>query len=369
MKYLPSNLPVQFMLHVFLFLVLGACQSAGPGDQESTGTVAEGRQLNAQETVSSESYSSGAGKQQSGVSSAVTKRALLDSWRAGNTRRSIEKFVKDSVTEGNSRYVAVEDRVAVFDLDGTLWVEYPQYPLMDFVINQLQRQLDKDPSLRGEQPWKAVWEQDANYFQRMNSAAMYRTFLKTHAGKSQRLYSNDVKRFISNYQHLRFSKPYTELSYRPMQELIAYLQAYDYQVYIVAGSETPFIRVIAEAVFAVPAENVIGSNVLMDWQADRNRLVRQDAFMKPINDQRGKPVNIERHIGRRPVIAVGNADGDIAMLQYTTRRKGPSMGLILLHDDADREYQYSQDAQQLLDLQESQGWLIISMKNDFSRVF
>lgn len=352
-------------LYGFIFIISG-CQTAS--QQSPTDSVEPGQQKVLAVTGNSSAKKSTVHKSDdSGLIKALTPR--LDAWREGSTKQRIKQFVSQSVNKKHRHYVPVNERFAVFDLDGSLWVEYPNKPMLGFIRKELAKQLHGNPNLKAQQPWKAVAENDPSYFKQLNSAALYRTLLKAHAGRAQRVYNNDTKLFLNDAKHPRFNRSYLKLAYKPMKEFINYLYAHQYKVYIVAGTETAFVRSFSEQVFNIPVEQVIGSTAMMEWDKQRVRLVRRNAFVSPVNDYDGKPVNIERYMGRRPVIAVGNADGDIAMLDYTARRKGASLVMVVKHDDARREYSYSVGAEKLLLKAEQRSWVLISMKQDFKELF
>ena len=294
-------------------------------------------------------------------------KANLAGWSKGPNRSSIERFVKASINPNSSAFVPLEQRVAVFDLDGTLWVEKPQKAMVSFVKQELVRQAKQNPALVNQQPWQSAVRADDRYLSQLNFSTSYLSLLKAHAGLAQAVYQYKVAEFFEHCLHPVFKKPQQNLAYQPMQSLIKFLQAHDYRVYIVDGSENAFIRHFSQAVFNVPPENVIGSSALLLWRKGSEKLVRHHEFVAPVSDRDGKPVNIERHIAVRPVIAVGNDDSDLAMLNYVSERKAGSLVMILKHDDGDREYVYS--APGLEKTAKQKAWLSISMQKDFEQLF
>lgn len=295
--------------------------------------------------------------------------AMLNSWQAGAIKQAIEHFVQQSIQLGGKHYLPVAERVAVFDLDGSLWVERPQKAMMAFIHKELIKQLQRQPSLKSKQPWKSVARGDEGYLQRLNYSTLYLMLLKAHEGQAQTAYDYYVQHFFKQAKHPEYKKNYLALAYQPMQALIRYLQAHQYQVYLVDSSDTQFMRALSQTLFNIPVENVIGSSAMLMWRASSSELIRGNEFVAPINNDEGKPVNIERHIGRRPVIAVGNDDNDIAMLNYVASGKSKSLLMLVKHDDAVREYRYNKGAEQIQALALEKKWLVISIKNDFKQVF
>lgn len=294
---------------------------------------------------------------------------ILAGWQAGANQQAIVNFVQQSANEDSKAYVPVADRVAVFDLDGTLWVERPQKPMMAFIHKELLKQLKRQPSLKAKQPWKSVARGDEGYLQKLNYSTLYLMLLKAHEGQPQQNYDFFVRQFLKQAQHPDYKKSYLQLAYQPMRELIAYLQAYDYQVYIVDSSDSRFVRALSLELFNVPIANVIGSSAMLMWRQSSGELIRGNEFVAPINNDEGKPVNIERHIGRRPIIAVGNDDSDIAMLNYAAGNRYKTLLMLVKHDDAAREYAYSDGAESSHKMAADKHWLSISMKQDFKQLF
>ena len=303
----------------------------------------------------------------SGVREKPVAPLALISWHETERKKVIQRFVKSTVDKNSVAYLPAHKRVAVFDLDGTLWVEKPQKPMVSFVKQELIEQVRVKPRLKNKQPWRSVAREDDNYLAQLNFSTSYLSLLKAHAGLTQAAYNYKVKTFFEHYQHSDFKRPQMQLAYQPLRELIRYLQAYDYKVYIVDGSENAFIRHFSQDLFNVPAENVIGSSALLIWREGSEKLVRHDEFVAPVNDRDGKPVNIERYIGQRPVIAMGNDASDIAMLNYVAENKSGSLVMYLKHDDDKREYHYASPA--LEQAAKKRTWLEISMKKDFKKLF
>jgi phosphoglycolate phosphatase-like HAD superfamily hydrolase len=308
--------------------------------------------------------------------------AQLPSWQDGLTRQTIVDFVA-RVTEAGSRdYVPPPDRVATFDNDGTLWLEKPLYIQLQHGLRALARLAAEQPDLRSRQPFKAVYEKDMTWLSQ--AAADYAKgdirgivtlvsgMAEGYAGITAEAFAADVWEFLTQTKDARFGKPYKQLTYRPMVELVQYLQAHDFQVYITSGGGRDFMRTISEEVYDIPRQMVIGSSVTFTYAEDADgvaQVLRTKEIEQPIDDGPGKPVHIHRTIGRRPILAAGNSDGDIHMLKYACSGRGPSLALLVHHDDPAREYAYDAGSEKALELAPTAGWMVVSMKDDWKTVF
>lgn len=295
----------------------------------------------------------------------------LPAWNQGATKSHVIHFVEEVTDPSNPSYILPENRIAVFDNDGTLCCEQPMSLPMAFVFYQIYTKAEENPSLRNKQPYKAAWEKDASYFASLSEEELGQLILEPFSGMTQAEYIATAKAFVSESEHPRFKVPYTRVVYKPMLELMDYLRLKEFKVFIVSGGMAGLMRAYSEQVYGVPPENVIGISAMFEYivQDGRSYLIRIEKFVEPISDFDGKAVNIQLHIGKRPILAVGNSDGDQEMLEFTEDREGPGLMMLVHHDDAEQEYQYDKGAEKILKVAKDRNWTIISMKNDFKTVF
>lgn len=298
----------------------------------------------------------------------------LPSWREGSNKRLIIAFVEKVTKPGRPDFVAPEDRVATFDMDGTILLEKPAYSLFTFAIPLIKSAAAAQPALLERPHVKAIVDGDMKYFAKAGKfgpQGLYATLLETHTGKTEAQYAADAHGFLFEQKHPRFQVPYAETVYQPMLEMIRYLEANDFRVYICSGSDVSFIRAMIETSIGLPVENAIGTQVMTTWieHAKGSEFRREHAFVEPVNDEKGKPVNILRMVGKRPIIAVGNSEGDRDMLEYSDDKNPatPDLQMIVNHDDPEREYEYAVEA--VNHLAAENNWHVISMKKDWERVF
>lgn len=298
----------------------------------------------------------------------------LPSWREGTNKRLIIEFVEKVTTPGSPSFVAPEDRVATFDMDGTVLLEKPAYAIFAFAIPLIKAAAAAQPELLKRPHVKAIVDGDMKYFAKAGKfgpEGLYATLLETHSGKTEARYSADARAFLFGQKHPRFQVPYAETVYLPMLEMIRYLQESDFRVYICSGSDITFIRAMIEKSIGLPLENAIGTQVATTWieHYKGSEFRREHAFVEPVNDEKGKPVNILRMVGKRPIIAVGNSGGDRDMLEYSDDKNHatPDLQMIVNHDDGEREYEYA--VEKVNHLAAENSWHVISMKNDWESVF
>jgi hypothetical protein len=304
----------------------------------------------------------------------------LPSWADGGAKQRILAFLDVVIDPASDGFVEPADRVAAFDNDGTLWCEMP-LPQLEFLQGYARQQAEAHPELRTIQPYKAVWEEDAGFFSALIEAvysgdmATVNTYMEIimepFAGMTPAEYEAVVQAFFASSLHPELQVPYRQLIYQPMVELVGLLQANAFDVYIVTGGDRDFVRGISEGFYGIPRANVIGSAVELDYQTTEEglALVRQAAVDQPFTDGPGKPVRIEMQIGRQPILVGGNSDGDVAMIAYAQEQHDTFLGLLVNHDDADREYAYVDGAEVALELAGVHGWTVASMKEDFTTVF
>jgi phosphoserine phosphatase len=296
----------------------------------------------------------------------------LPSWNDGPAKQAIMDFVARVTTEGGPDFMPAADRIATFDNDGTLWVEQPQYVQGVFALDRIRALAPEHPEWRDQQPFKVVLENDSAAVTRLSKEQIIGLVMAAHAGTGQEEFIGTVRDWMAQARHPRFNAPYTALIYRPMLELMDFLRANGFKVFIVTGGGIDFVRAFSEGTYGVPRENVIGSSLEYEYGAD-GRLTR---LAKPgkLDDAEGKPESIALHIGRRPIFVAGNSDGDLAMMRYAATGGGPYLSLLVHHDDADREYAYDSDSrvgrlQEALDEAVARGWPVVSMRRDWGQIF
>jgi phosphoserine phosphatase len=284
-------------------------------------------------------------------------------------------FVTAVTREGSPDFVPPAERVATFDNDGTLWVEQPMYTQLAFALDRVTALAPQHPEWKDAQPFKAALEGDMKTLAASGERGLVALILATHAGMSTSEFENIVLEWIASARDPRWKRPYTELVYLPMVELLGYLRANGFKTFIVSGGGIEFMRPWTERIYGVPPDQVVGSSIkakfeMRDGKPELLRLAEIDF----VDDGPGKPVGINEHIGRRPIAAFGNSDGDLEMLQWATMAKGRRLGLIVHHTDGEREYAYDRDTHfgrldKALDAAPSNGWSVVSIKDDWKRVF
>jgi len=301
--------------------------------------------------------------------SGIYAQELLPSWNDGAVKKSIIQFVERVTDKNSSDYVPPEDRIATFDNDGTLWVEKPLYIQFEYEFARIHKIAENNPYLREIEPYKSIYTGNkANLFS-MTLEDLVFLILGTHKGTFESAYEKESKSFLETQIHSKFKRPYRELTYLPMVELIHYLQENNFKVYIVSGGDVGFMRAFSEDIYNIPVENVIGTYCKYEFRSveGKTEIIRGD--MLSLNNDKVKPENIELFIGKKPVFAFGNSDGDIEMLQYASNNEYPSLCLTLHHDDEEREYSYDKDAEKILAIAEKNNWFVVSIKDDFKKVF
>ena len=300
----------------------------------------------------------------------------LPSWNDGEAKRRILAFVASVTDPASEHYVPPAERIATFDNDGTLWAEQPIYFQLLFAIDRVRADADAHPEWQQDPSLAAVLSDDPNALHGLGMQDVMKILATSHAGMTDAEFRAQAEGWLASARHPRFDAGYVTLVYQPMLELLRFLRDRGFQTWICSGGGIDFVRAFAEATYGIPPEQVIGSGVAKAWQrdGDSERFTRRAELHAPLNDKEGKPVWIRRHIGRRPILAVGNSDGDLAMLRHGAAGTGPSLGVILRHDDAEREWAYDRESHvgrlaEGLDTAQAEGWLIVSMKNDFARVF
>ncbi|MFO1090953.1 MAG: HAD family hydrolase [Hyphomicrobiales bacterium] len=298
----------------------------------------------------------------------------LPSWRDGTARQAILDFVLRSVTPGDG-FIPPEERIAVFDNDGTLWCEQPIYVQFAFALDRIKALAPNHPEWKTTEPFKSVLENNIPGIVAGGEKGVVEIIAASHAGNTTEEFTRTVSDWIATARHPKFNRPYTQLVYQPMLEVLAFLRQSGFETWIVSGGGVEFMRPWTEPVYGIPPQQVIGSTVRTKFEV-RNGVpvIARLPDVEFVDDKAGKPLGINRAIGRRPVAAFGNSDGDFEMLQWTTASGPRRLAMIVHHDDAEREYAYDRTSSvgrlaRALDAAPEQGWTVISMKNDWLRVF
>ena len=299
----------------------------------------------------------------------------LPSWNEGAAKQSIVEFVAKVTKQGGPDFVPEAERIAVFDNDGCLWSEQPMYVQLAFVLDRVKALSSGHPEWQDKEPFKSVLKDDVKGVAASGEKGLLDLVAATHSGMSTEEFADIVRDWIKTARHPASKRPYTEMVYQPMVELLAYLRANGFKTFIVSGGGVEFMRVFTEEVYGVPPEQVIGSSIKTKFEVrDGKPAIVRLPDIDFIDDKAGKPVGIGKFIGRRPIAAFGNSDGDFEMLEWTTSGSGSRFGLIVHHDDADREVAYDRESHigklsRGLDEAPKRGWIIVSMKNDWKNIF
>jgi LysM repeat protein/phosphoserine phosphatase len=284
---------------------------------------------------------SSADKVQTDQSQALADSDPLPSWNDGPAKQAIVDFVHTVTDPSNPGYVSASDRIATFDNDGTLWVEQPMYTQLAFALDRIKALAPQHPEWQTTQPFKAVLDNDMDALADAGKQGLVELVMASHAGMSTTEFEAIVTDWIDKARHPRFKQPYTSLTYQPMQELLAYLRANGFKTFIVSGGGVEFMRPMTEQVYGIPPEQVVGSTIQTKYEVqDGKPVLMREAEIDFIDDKAGKPVGINKFIGRRPIAAFGNSGGDRQMLEWTAAGDGPRLMMLVFHDDAEREYAY-----------------------------
>ncbi|MEE9367295.1 MAG: HAD family hydrolase [Pontiella sp.] len=307
--------------------------------------------------------------------SSLLADAPLRSWNNGAARKTIIDFVESVTTTNSVDYAPPTERIAVFDNDGTLWSEHPIYFQALFIFDRIKQLAPQHPEWKTKEPFALVLKGDLKSALAGGEHALIEMAMATHAGTTTEEFSQLVSEWISTAKHPEIGRPFTDMVYQPMLELLDYLRENEFKTYIVSGGGIEFMRPWVEQVYGIPPEQVIGSSIKTKYEIrDGKPVLARLPELNFINDKEGKPVAINQHIGRRPIMAVGNSDGDFQMLEWTTAGSGKHLGVYIHHDDQDREYAYDRESHigklaRGLEEAPSRGWLVISMKNDWKSIF
>lgn len=306
--------------------------------------------------------------------------ADLSYWNDTATRQAIQDFVARVTDRDNPAYVPPEERIAVFDNDGTLWCEKPMYIQLDFILRRWVEMVGENPALAAEQPWKAAVEKDYAWLGNAvtkhylgddsDMPTVMKGILTAFAGITVEAFAARAGEFLRTQSHPTLRRLYNQCGYAPMVELLRFLEANGFTNFIVSGGGRDFMRPITAEIYGIPPDRVIGSSVSLEF---RENAAGGDVLTQPqldvLDDGPVKPVRIWSHIGRRPILAVGNSNGDIPMLQYTAANSYPSLCVLVNHDDAVREFDYTAGAENALKMAQERGWVVVSLKQDWRTVF
>lgn len=295
----------------------------------------------------------------------------LPSWNEGPTKQGILDFVAKVTTPGSADFVPEAERIAAFDNDGTLWQERPTVEVV-FLLTRLKAMAEADPRLMRDPAVKAALARDKEYFHEAGMPAILELFNLVYGGRSQDEFVAEARAFLAEARDPANGKKFTELTYQPMLELLAFLRAKGFQTWICSGGTREMIRLVSDTLYGIPPERVIGSAVQLTWkEQDGTWILWREPHLLTMNDKEGKPVNLNLALGRAPILAAGNegGHGDIAMLTYSSQRPGPSLQLIVNHDDAARETAYQEPDSGSLKAAAAGKWTVISMKNDWRTVY
>ena len=306
----------------------------------------------------------------------------LPSWNDGATKKAIVDFVQATTTQGSPTFVAPAERIATFDQDGTLWVEKPMYTQVIYCLERVPVLVKARPELANVEPFKTMMSGDREAIARLPTEDLEKILALTSTGMSVDEFRAEVARWFDTARDPRWKRPYTELTYKPMQEVLQFLRSNAFKTYIVTGGGQDFVRVYAERVYGIPPEQIVGTAgaTKYDYGKDGKPVLVKEAKLLLNDNYGGKPEGIHLMIGRRPLAAFGNSTGDREMLEYAKAGSGARLSMLVLHDDAAREYAYGPAhglpdskvgtfTQQLYDEAKRSGWTVISMKNDWKRIF
>ena len=299
----------------------------------------------------------------------------LPSWNEGQTKSAVITYVNEVTDKGSSHFIPEKDRIATFDNDGNLWSEQPAYFQLFFAIDRVKIMAENHPEWKNEQPFKAVLENDMEALAKQGEHGLLQLVMATHAGNTTEEFKTDVQQWIKTAQHPTKKVTYDKLVYQPMLELLTYLRANNFKTFIVSGGGVDFMRAFITEIYGIPEEQIIGSRIKTAFEYNNgNPIIKRMPELEFIDDKEGKPLAIQKIIGKKPVFASGNSDGDLQMMQWTASNSYHSFMLYLHHTDAEREWAYDRDSHigkldKGLDQAVKDGWTVIDMKNDWKLIY
>ena len=310
-----------------------------------------------------------------GLTGCTTNAEALPSWNDTASKRAILDFVQRTTTEGSPDFVPPAERIATFDNDGCLWAEQPLYFQVIFAIDRVQQMAADNPAWESQEPFKSAIAGDMEGLMATGKEGLAKIMAASHTGMTTDEFAESVRQWLDTARHPTTGRKYTEMVYQPMLELLEHLRANGYKTFIVSGGGIDFIRVFAEEVYGIPPEQVVGTSVAATYEVRDGVpvLIKQPEGLF-VDDKAGKPVGIYQHIGRRPIFAAGNSDGDFQMLEYTTAGDGPRFAMLVHHTDGEREWAYDRDSHigrlvRGLDEAEHRGWIVVDMAGAWSTIF
>jgi hypothetical protein len=299
----------------------------------------------------------------------------LPSWNEGNTKQAIIDYVMDITNEESENFIPVSDRIATFDNDGNLWSEQPMYFQLLFAMDRIKVLAPEHPEWKTQQPFKAVLDNDMKELSKYGVPGILELVMGSHAGMTTEEFEAIVKDWLATARHPRFDRPFTDLVYQPMLELLQYLRDHDFKTFIVSGGGIEFMRPWVEEIYGIPPDQVVGSSIKTEFDYNNgNPVIKRLPEMDFIDDKEGKPIGIHKFIGKKPVFASGNSDGDLQMMQWTASNEHKSFLLYLHHTDGDREWAYDRESHigrldKGLDEAKEKGWTVIDMKEDWKIIY
>jgi hypothetical protein len=302
-------------------------------------------------------------------------QGILPSWNEGPSKQAVISFIDKTTTQGSADFIPAPERIAVFDNDGTLWSEQPIYVQIAFTFDRIKALAPQYPEWKTQQPFKAVLEDDLKGVLATGQKGLFELIAATHAGVDTETFRTTVEQWLKTARHPKTGRPYTEMIYQPMLELLALLETRGYKTYIVSGGGIEFMRPWTEMVYGIPPERVIGSSIKSTFKiVDGVPKIIGLPELQFIDDGPNKPIGIQERIGRRPVMAFGNSDGDREMLLWTTSGKGPRFGMLIRHTDDLREVAYDRQShigrlEKALDMAPDNGWVVVDMKKEWKEIF
>ena len=305
----------------------------------------------------------------------VLAKDQLPSWNDGTAKTAILEFVEAVTDQNGPDYVEPAERIATFDNDGTLWLEYPMYTQVLFAFERVKELAPQHPEWKTTQPFKALLEGDMKTVGAAGMKGLMAIVMATHSGMTAEEFASQASHWMATTKNKRFDRLYTELGYQPQMELLEYLRANGFKTFIVSGGGIAFMRPVSEQMYGIPPEQVVGSSVESKFELkDGKYVIVRQPEIHFVDDKATKPIGIYQHIGRRPILAFGNSDSDMQMIQYTMAGEGRRLGLFVHHTDAENEYAYDRKSHvgtldKVLDLADKNGWIIVSMKDDWNTVF
>ena len=316
------------------------------------------------------------------VAPAFAETDPLPSWNDGPAKKAIVDFVRATTTQGAPKFVPPAERIATFDQDGTLWVEHPMYSQVIYCLDRVPALVKAKPEVAKVEPYKTVMTGNLEAIAKLPKEQLVQILVATLTGMPVEQFQSEVKQWLATAKDPRWKRPYTELTYLPMQEVLKYLRDNGYKTYIVTGGGQDFVRMYSEATYGIPPEQVVGTagGTKYGYGKDGKAFLTKEPRLLLNDNNAGKPEGIYLMIGRRPYAAFGNSTGDQQMLEYTTAGDGAQLAMLVLHDDATREYAYGPAngmrdtkvgafTQTLYDEATQRGWTVISMKNGWKRIF